>query len=322
MKICFIILAHHQPNIFHKLIRQLSWENSDIIVHIDKRSDIKEFELTGHNNIHFVKKRRRVHWCGWSLTRTMIELLEHALKVSKADYFIYLAGTDLLVKNRLKLLEYLTENYPANFLNFYPLVPGIWGYGLINRYRLVDLKAKFINPRNIEQEGVSKTKIKLAMLVSKIEKALNSRFQPRNTTWTDLYHGSSRWCLNRETVQYLVRFYRSKSSGRLKNYLRLSANSDEIFIQTAILNSAMKKYCIGFNEVEMKEIFAHKRQPLLDEIRVYLHYIDWSTEREDPAILVESDFDAIQNSGKFFACKFTDEKSFGLVKLIEKNLNI
>lgn len=230
MKVCFIILAHHQPKIFHRLIRQLCWENSDIVVHIDKRSDLKKFEIEGYNNIHFVKNRKKVVWGGWSLTSTICECLEYALEVSDANYFMYLAGTDFPIKHRQLITSFLAENHPVNFLNYYPLVPGIWGYGLIKNYRLKDLKARFIDERHGKQEqhksGINKS---LAGIVSKIEVLLNKHLLPRDKSWISFYSGSSRWCLNRDTVEFLVDCFHSKSSRRLKSYLRLAANSDEVF---------------------------------------------------------------------------------------------
>jgi hypothetical protein len=86
MKICFIILAHHQPKIFHKLIKQLCWENSDIIVHIDRRSNFEEFVVTGHDNVYFMNNRKSVYWGGWSLTRTICECLEYGLEDLKACF--------------------------------------------------------------------------------------------------------------------------------------------------------------------------------------------------------------------------------------------
>ena len=322
MKICFIILAHHQPKIFHKLIRQLSGENSDIIVHIDKRSDLQEFELTGHSNIHFVKNRKKVVWGGWSLTSTICECLEYGLEVSDADYFMYLAGTDFPIKDRQFIINFLAANHPVNYLNYYPLVPGIWGYGLIEKYHLMDLKARFMDVRHGKQE-LYKLKINkfLAGLVSKAEMLLNKYLLPRKKSWASFYSGSSRWCLNRDTVKFLVGYFHSRSSSKLRNYLRLATNSDEIYFQTAILNSDFKKYCVSFDETEAREIFEHRRQPMDDEKRVYLHYIDWDPEREDPAILDESDLSALENSGKLFACKFTEEKSLGLIDLLEERLS-
>lgn len=322
MKVCFIILAHHQPAIFHRLVKQLTWQNSDIIVHIDKRSDLKEFELPDQSNIHFIRKRNKVVWGGWSLTSTICKCLEYGLEVSDAEYFMYLAGTDFPIEHRQVINEFLTENHPANFLNYYPLVPGIWGYGLIKYYQLKDLKARFIDERHGEQKQHKlKINLFLAGFVRKIEFLLNKYLLPRNKDWISFYSGSSRWCLNRNSVQFLVDYFNSRSSRKLKNYLRLATNSDELFFQTAILNSEFKNYCVSFDESEAREIFDNRKEPMADEKRVYLHYIDWNPERENPAILDESDLSALENSGKFFACKFTEEKSLGLIELLEKRLS-
>jgi hypothetical protein len=233
---------------------------------------------------------------------------------------MYLSGTDFPIQRAEVITAFLSERYPANFLNWYPLVPGIWGYGLIDSYRFSDLKACFFDVRSPRNPQTSMVRRVLENLTIKIEAKLNSRFQPRNTNWTNFYSGSSRWCLNRETVRFVVDYYRSSESKKLRNYLRLCANSDEIFFQTAILNSKHKEQCVGFDECVAKEIFRNKRPPMPDEARVYFHYIDWSPEREDPAILVESDFQRVKKSGKMFACKFMDEKSLGLVKLIEREM--
>ena len=322
MKICFIILAHHQPNVFHKLIKQLCWENADIVVHVDRRSNLKEFEITGYDNIHFIKRRKKVHWGGWSLTHTICECLEYGLKVSDADYFLYLAGTDFPIKHRQLINHFLASKYPTNFLNYYPLVPGIWGYGLISNYHFMDIKARFMDTRHGEQIDYKRQINKFFVnLVGKLESQLNKRLLPREKTWISFYSGSSRWCLNRDTIQFLVDYVHSRSSRKLRSYLRLATNSDEIFFQTAILNSDFKKYCELFDESEAVEIFSHKRPPMPDEKRVYLHYIDWNPEREDPAILDESDLAELDASGKLFACKFMEEKSMGLIEILEKRLS-
>ena len=143
---------------------------------------------------------------------------------------------------------------------------------------------------------------------------------PRNTTWTHFYSGSSRWCLNRDTVRFIVSYYRSTESRRLRRYLPLSANSNRIFFQTAILNSGHKAQCTKFDEAKSQEIFDGAREPMPDEKAGVFHYIDWSPEREDPATLDESDFHRLKESGQFFACKLVDHKSLGLVRLIEREI--
>ena len=315
MKICFVVLAHHQPKVFSRLIRNICWEGSDVVVHIDKRADLGEFDMPRLPNVHFMRRRHRVNRSGWSLTRTIVAALEYALTVSDANYFMYLAGTDFPIRPRNDLLNFLGEQYPANLLNYYPLVPGIWGYGLIDKYWLNDLASCFLDLRRIDvrPKGI---KGLLAELVLALQRKLNTRFSPRDTSILKFYSGSSRWCINRKTVEFVVDYFRSAESRSLRRYLQTCANSDEIFFQTAILNSTHKTECVGFDEIEAMEIFAGTRAPMPDEKRVYLHYIDWSPEREDPAILTESDLPGLQKSGKYFACKLTDDKSLGLADML------
>lgn len=272
-----------------------------------------------------MKNRRAVHWSGWSLTRTIASGLEAGLEISEADYFMYLAGTDFQIENKTIITNFLDANYPFNFVNYYPLVPGIWGYGLIERYRLIDLKSNF---SGLPHRGnLRPTQIKsgplytlLGRLCQRSEDALNRLFLPRKTSWTRLYSGSSRWCLNRQTAQFTVDYFNAISSRQLRHFLMLSANSDEIFFQTAVLNSEHSNQCIGFDEPEAAAVFANKAPAWPDEKRVYLHYIDWDPAREDPAILHEGDMLRLRRSGKFFASKFTDDRSLPLITLLQREV--
>ncbi len=320
VKICFVVLAHHQPAVFQRLLRHVAWENSDVVIHIDRDVDIREFPDPGASNIHFMPRRRKVCWSGWSLTRCLVEGLEYGLRVSDAGYFMYLAGTDFPLRRGAEITAFLRQHWPANFLNHYPLVPGIWGYGLVDRFRFNDLRSRFVSPKAPNDRGVAAWRRLAARLLGSFEQALNARLRPRDTSFMKLYSGSSRWCLNRETAQYVVDYYHSAASRDLRGFLKSCANSDEIFIQTAILNSKFKEQCLGFDENAAAEIFAGERSPMPDEKRVYLHYIDWSPEREDPAILTQADLQALRESGKYFACKFTDDRSLPLIDAIEQEL--
>jgi len=321
MRICFLVLAHHQPYVFHRLVSHICTPKTDIVVHIDKKSNIQEFYDNNFRNVHYLKPRQKVYWAGWSFTKTIFAMLEYGLKVSTADYFIFLAGTDFPIRPIKDLINYLGAHYPANFLNWYPLVPGAWGFHLIERYQIRrSVAAPFLNARNILDPGGPIMRKAAGRVVLKVEEILNSYLRPRDTAWMRFYSGSNRWCLNRDTVSFLVRYFGSQKSRALKSYLRLASNSDEIFIQTAILNSSHSRQCIGFDEDTAEEIFTGKRAPMPDEMRVYLHYIDWSPEREDPAILVESDLEDLKRSEKYFASKFIDGKSRGLLNKIEREL--
>ncbi|KUO57009.1 MAG: hypothetical protein APF80_15505 [Alphaproteobacteria bacterium BRH_c36] len=319
MKICFVVLAHHQPQVFQKLIRNISTREVDVVVHIDSAASIEPFRYSA-SNVHYMARRRRVRWASWSLTEVIIEGLAIALNFSDANYFIYLAGTDFPIRPNAELMDLLRDSHGQNFLNYYPLVPGIWGHALVARYRLNEIKSRFIDLRRPNDVSAPAWRRLGGTLVSKIETTLNARCMPRNTRFTNLYSGSSRWCLNRETIEYIVDFYRSSESRKLRRYLWSCANSDEIFVQTAVLNSPLKNQCIGFDEAAAQDIFAGRQPPMPDEKRVYLHYIDWDPAREDPAVMVERDLSMMRQSRKYFACKFLDSQSLPVINMIESEL--
>lgn len=319
-KICFVVLAHHQPEVFHKLIDHLQSPRVDIVVHIDKRADLRLFDRPKQDNVHFMRQRRKVRWGGWSLTQTILDGLAHGLEVTGADYFTYLAGTDFPIRHPRALGEFLRQRYPANFLNYVPLVPGIWAFNLISRYRFMEIRARLLDARHGPDRALPRTRQKLLQGWLWFENWLNRRLPPRDTRWIRFYSGSSRWCLNRATVDYVVRHARSSDSRKLRRYLKASTNSDELFFQTVIFNSVHKRDCTGFDEEACREIFARGREPMPDEKRVYLHYIDWSPERENPAIMQLQDFDTLAACDKFFACKFLAPQSLPLIERLGKTL--
>lgn len=319
-KVCYLILAHHEPRVFHQLIDQVSQENSDVIVHVDRRSDLRAFLRENRGRVHFVRPRQAVHWPGWSITSAILKTLRFALNASDAQYFLFLAGTDFPIRHHNHIFHHLERVYPRNFLNHYPLVPGIWGYGLAARFHLAEYKARIFDARYRAPDKANPLQLALLNALTALQKALNEGYAPREIAHLRLYHGSTRWCLNRETAEFLVDYYYSPESRKLRRFLRLSASSDEIFIQTAILNSPLSAQCVGFDPAESEEIFNGSRSPLPDEKRVYFHYIDWNPERENPAVLDESDFDSLLESDKLFACKFRHPKSAALMEMLHKQI--
>ena len=61
---------------------------------------------------------------------------------------MYLAGTDFPIQRLRSFERFPGRTAPADFINHYPLVPGTWGYGLIDKYfYLTDLKASLAQSR-------------------------------------------------------------------------------------------------------------------------------------------------------------------------------
>ncbi|MCY7393831.1 MAG: hypothetical protein LH647_20735, partial [Leptolyngbyaceae cyanobacterium CAN_BIN12] len=57
-----------------------------------------------------------------------------------------------------------------------------------------------------------------------------------------------------------------------------------------------------------------------NKVAAKLHHIDWSVDREDPAVFDTSDFSALQESDALFARKFSESKSKQLLDSIDEML--
>ena len=110
MKIAYLILAHNTPNHMQKLISSLSSDSSTFFIHIDKKSNIKDFNKIVGNNITFTKSRISVFWGEFSQVEAILVLIRTAMSNAiKFDRFVLLSGADYPVKT-FKYIEDLFEN--------------------------------------------------------------------------------------------------------------------------------------------------------------------------------------------------------------------
>ena len=117
MKIAYLIQAHTDPMMLHRLIRSL-WveERTWFYVHVDKKTDIRPFLPVGNedwaDSCCFLQKRIKVWWGGFSQCKSMWLLLETALKSEEHfDRFVLLSGLDYPLWCNGKILK-LYEQYP------------------------------------------------------------------------------------------------------------------------------------------------------------------------------------------------------------------
>ena len=67
-KIGFIVLVHHNPNQFEKLLRLLVHPDAQIVVHVDASADEELFKKAASGlNITFCAHRFHSHWGGFGI---------------------------------------------------------------------------------------------------------------------------------------------------------------------------------------------------------------------------------------------------------------
>ena len=163
MKVAYLILAHHQPKQLYRLVNTLNSKSVSFFIYIDLKSDISKFNCYKYDsNVLFIKKRISVNRFGYYLSQAMITLIQTAAVSNEYDYFIYLSGNDYPIKDNDYIHNYFKNNYPLNFMNFYPLVGNADFVNHLKKYRFVDLiknTPKYINiPLRLIQFMLNKLK--------------------------------------------------------------------------------------------------------------------------------------------------------------------
>jgi hypothetical protein len=300
MKTAYLILAHNQPMHLHRLIDALTTNNNFFFIHLDKKSNILDFHPESYpENVMFPGDRIKIHHGGFSLVRAMIQLLTTASTHEGFDYYQFLSGWDYPIKNKQYIDKFLSQNYPTNYLNFYSLTKPADYVENITKYYFTDMTGNL--PLFLQKPMKS-----IQYIAKRVP--FDRPFFPGMVP----YRGSCWFCINNETVNYIIDFINSKEGKRYYNFFKNVDCPDEIFFQTIIINSPYAKYCRYYD----RDINSH----LPNENKAYLHYIDWSNNRENPAIFNENDFQTLMNEQALYARKFTENKSLKLLDMIDNQI--
>jgi hypothetical protein len=300
MKIAYLITAHNQPSHLHRLVDALNTNNSAFFIHLDNKSDIREFKPEIYpKNVKFLDNRIRVNHGGFSLVQAMIQLIKTAFNADDFDYFQFLSGWDYPIKSTKFIYDFLSQSYPTNFINFYQLTKSADFVENITKYYYIDLvgnSPSFMEkPLKTFQYILKKTKYDRPFIPGMVP-----------------YRGSCWFCLNILTITYIINFLGTDNGRRYYNYFKMTQCADEIFFHTIVLNSPLAEFCRFYNGDE----YAMSK----NENKAYLHYIDWDQKRENPAIFDLNDFQTLMNSSALYARKFSETKSSLLLDLIDHQI--
>lgn len=286
MKLTYLILAHNHPEQLERMIEVLNHKNAEFIIHVDKKSDIKEFltsKLLTFKNVAFLKKRLPVNWGGYNMVAATLNLMKAALRHNKKGYLILLSGHDFPIKPAEHIYDHLSSNYGSEYVEYFSLPSNEWamngGIDRIAYYWFVD-KLGFDESRDL---------FSLQKNASKIRHYFQN-FTP--------YGGSQWWTLTCECADYILRFINRNPIYR--EYYELTYIPDEMFFHTIILNSPFKEKVQNDN----------------------LRYIDWKTGPESPRILTSDDLNTLFASDKLWARKFDINRAPLLLDQIEEKLSL
>lgn len=288
----FLIGLYQNPEYASSLIESLRGRRSNIYIHINPLclSTFKGFmdHYSKAEDIHIIHTQP-IHWGGYSLMHSILDLLELAIQDDSNGFFHMLTGQDILIKPLSELYSFFDENNENNYLAYgndqmqRPHKSYLLGLNRSQYYHLFDR----LNYRgNMLHRQIEKYFVKAQQLFH----------MKRKWPFPNYYQGSGWFSFNRAAVDEILKFMQ-------KNH-RIAENTfapDEVIFQSVLLNSNT-----NFNVVN-------------DNLR----FIIWDNQGEvgSPAILTERHFEDIIASHCFFARKIHPEKSKFFIEMIHDHIN-
>lgn len=284
MKIAYCIICHKNTNILRTAIEILSKDN-DIYIHVDKKSQICNFDEYATANVKFIGERIDVRWGSYSQIECMLALLKEAMK-KDYSYICLLSGDCLPLKNSDKIKKIFEKYKGEEYIGIVKIQDEA---ELENKIKyensLLDLKTD----KNIFEEKILKIQKILGL------RKINKYYKLLPT----IYKGCNWFCISKQLSKYIFEFL-SKNEW-YKDAFRKSKCGDEIFFQTIVMNSEFS------NKI-------HRLDSSLDDNLMALRYIDWKSGPEYPKILTEDDFYKIKSSDCIFGRKFSENIDIDLYK--------
>lgn len=286
MKYGIIMTVHNNPKQLKRLCKTLVSDDAYFFIHVDKKSDFDIFkeELKDIPRVKLISTTK-VYWADISQVDATIDLLKEAVS-AKMDYIFFISGQDYLIKKDNNLLKYV--DVTKNYMEYFELPNYNWGSdGRCNRYQFyhnivnANCITKF-NPRDRYYKFINRVLLKIQKFLH-----IKRKFVKNHTP----YSGANWFNINLECAQYIIDNYK-----KIYRYFKFVQFPDEMFIQTVVLNSDLKKNTIN------------------DTLR----YVDWFTGPEQPRTLTYEDYDNIIKSNAIFCRKLDEKKDKKIFNLLDK----
>jgi hypothetical protein len=274
MKVAYLILAHHAPEMLAALIAALDKPKSQVFVHIDRKTDITPFKELLADKCIFVTPRINVSWGSFSIVQATINLLEAALSTNNFDYYCLLSGCDYPVKPVRAFEAHLTTHAGNEYMssqNMNKLPPKFK-----KRYTgffLFENRSEFIKRLNFG--------------ITKIQRLFYKRKPYANRS---MFNGAQWWALTGACVKYIMDFITAHPD--YISYFKYTHIPDTSFFQTLVMHSP----------------YVSKVQN--DSLR---HIVFENEKIPHPKIWTMDDKDELLQSPAYFARKFDLATDSGIV---------
>jgi len=222
MKLAHLILAHKEPKQLERLIQRLEHIDADIYIHLDKKTDIRQFEyLTKYKNVFFIRKRVRVYWGSYTVVHATLNSLREVVASNKSYHHVnLLSGQDYPLRPAAYIQEYLKQNIGVAFINHLLFDPD-WREALarVDKYHFNSFRmpGRYVLQRII------------------------NRFAPKREFPNNLIPvGRSQWfTIPLECVAYVLDYW--DKNPQIEHFMRFTWAPDEFVFHTILYNSVFKE---------------------------------------------------------------------------------
>lgn len=228
MQVAHLILAHKAPKQLERLINVLSFPDTAIYIHIDKKTDITPFiHLKNIKNVFFIQNRIKIHWGSYSMIEATLVAFKEILNSGiPYKYVNLLSGQDYPIKPIKEFCNYLNNNQGKIFMS-YLVFDTDWHEAIsrINQYHFTNYK---VRSRYFFQRIINWL--------------LPVRVFPSSLVPV----GKSQWfTLPLECVKYILDFWNNDKE--LQRFIKFTWAPDEFIFQTILYNSNYRENIINDN---------------------------------------------------------------------------
>lgn len=290
-KHAYLILAHEDTLVLRRFIELIDDERNDIFIHFDRNNknvSIQDLQECTQKSPISVIRKYKVNWGTNSITLAEYELLKRASK-GHYDYYHILSGADLPIKSKEDIFAFFEKNKGKEFIHF-----GTEQYQK-------DIKCRYDQYHFFSKQLGRKRDKKIWVDLETYSLAIQRRLHiDRSKKVSFAFYGGANWVsITDGLVQFIVEHYK-----RYEKAFWYTQNSDELFIQTIVMDSPFKNHLYHAD--------------MDDDYSAAVRHIDWN--RGAPYIFRKEDFEELMNSECIFARKFDEKIDQEIIQKIDTYL--
>lgn len=289
MKHAILIMAHkHFENLC--TLAKFFCKDCELFIHIDKKQTVP-VEILGtlanYSYIKLISRKYDVNWGGTSVLDCELFLLRMAIENSEAEYFHLISGQDYPVRPLSYFLDYFSNNYGKEFIQFTKIPNPKWENGTFRRFQ-------YFYPYDYASEKQQPKRWVHNEVQMQMRRGIK---RPIPDDFEHLY-GSSQWfSITRNAVTTLLEYTRLNPALYQKMWMTFAP--EETYVATVIIN------LLGLDKI----------------VPWNCRFIRWFNENGNrPANLGKEHFAYLLERDYLFARKIESPFSDDLLPLIDKYL--